>query len=231
MTGPTGSTQPNPAVPSDLKNRLKDSYDAIALHYNNFTRQHDPIRLHYLGQLLSHLDSKDKTDILELGCGAGIPGTKLLLEHANIHVTGNDLSTTQLQLAKQNLAEFSDRLKFLEGDMMDLSFAEKSFDVVMGFYSVIHLPRDEQVELLKRIVRWLKPGGLFLANFSAEEMPVAFEEKWLDQEKGWMFWSGWGAEGSCKMVEEAGLEILIREIKEDVVDANFLWVLGRKREA
>lgn len=53
------------------------------------------------------------------------------------------------------------------------------------------------------------------------------EEKWLS-EKGWMFSSGWGKEGSVKMVEETGLEVLVREVRQDVVDSPFLWVLARK---
>lgn len=226
--------EPTPSAPENLKARLKESYDAIADHYNNnFTRDHDPVRLTYLAKLLDQLQSteENKVKILELGCGAGIPGTKLLLDNPKpqIHVIGNDISTTQLELAKQNLASYEEKLKLIQGDMMELDFPGESLDAVIGFYSVIHLPREEQTVLMSRIARWLKPGGLFLANFSEEEMPVAVEKAWLKQEKGWMFWSGWGSEKSVKMVEEAGFNILVNEITEDIVDANFLWVLGKKK--
>jgi SAM-dependent methyltransferase len=224
----------SPVVPENLKNRIKDSYDVIAEHYNtNFTRDHDVIRLDYLGRFLKELSVKEtnKATVLELGCGGGIPGTQILLENQTpvIHVTANDLSSTQIELASSNLAAFADRLTLVQGDMLELQFPDESFDAVLGFYSVIHLPRDEQVQLMKKIVRWLKPGGLLLVNFLDADAAVAVEERWLDQEKGWMFWSGWGGKKSELMVEEAGLELLVVEIRDDLL-APFLWILGKKPE-
>ncbi|KAF2792622.1 S-adenosyl-L-methionine-dependent methyltransferase [Melanomma pulvis-pyrius CBS 109.77] len=230
---PNAALDSSPVVSEDLKNRIKDSYDAIAEHYNtNFTRDHDEIRLDFLGRFLKELNvkEKDKATVLELGCGGGIPGTQILLENQSpsIHVTANDLSSTQIDIARSNLATFSEKLTLVQGDMMQLSFPDESFDAVIGFYSVIHLPRDEQAKLVKKIVRWLKPGGLFLTNFLDKETSVAVEETWLDQEKGWMFWSGWGGKESAKMVEETGLNMLVTEIRQDLLDAAFMWVMGKK---
>jgi hypothetical protein len=78
------------------------------------------------------------------------------------------------------------------------------------------------------IAGWLKPGGYFLANFAADELEKLEVDKWLDHEKGWMFWSGWGKDGTLKMVKDAGLEVLVEEVVEEVGDATFLWVLARK---
>ncbi|KAF2243779.1 hypothetical protein BU26DRAFT_580919 [Trematosphaeria pertusa] len=144
------------AIPSDLKARLKFSYDAITTQYNTqFVTEHDPIRLDYLSRLLSLLSSTNKeiASVQELGCGAGIPGTRTLPEHAkpNIHVTANNLSSTQVALARENLLSYASKLTLVEGDMMTLSFPSSCLDAVIGFYSIIHLPRAEQTELVKRI--------------------------------------------------------------------------------
>lgn len=216
-----------------MKARLKSSYDAIADTYNaNFTKPDDPVRLHYLGLLLSQLrnDVNDKASVLELGCGAGVPATKHLLGSKNpaIHVTGNDISTYQLDLARKNLAEYSDRLILTEGDMTTLSFSNRTFDAVIGFYSIIHLPRDEQIQLVRHIAIWLKPGGLLLANFAVEESSKIVEENWLGEDKGWMYWSSWGEEGIVKMLEDAGFVILFRETKHVEGDANFVWLLAKR---
>ncbi|KAF2647700.1 methyltransferase domain-containing protein [Lophiostoma macrostomum CBS 122681] len=229
-------------APEDLKDRMKDSYDAIAEHYNtNFTRDHDPIRLKYTNILLDHLSKASSTagssqpvQVLELGFGAGSPITRLLLDNPSprIHVTGNDISTTQLELAKRNLTSYVDdgRLKLTQGDMLALSFEPGSLTAILGFYSIIHLPRPQQTLMLEKVAKWLKPGGFFLANFSEEEMESNTVQQWLGQEKGWMFWSGWGVEGTVKMVKESGLEVLVEEIVPDVVDANFLWILAKRPE-
>jgi SAM-dependent methyltransferase len=217
-----------------MKVRLKDAYDAVADKYNAvFTRPDDPVRIRYLNILLSHLqtDAGGMVKILELGCGAGVPATKHLLDVKEpvIHVTGNDLSTSQLDLARRNLLGYADRLTLAEGDMFALSFPDRSFDAVTGFYSIIHLPREEQTQLVKKIASWLKPGGLLLANFAVDISKATVMERWLDEEKGWMYWSSWGEAGSVKMLEEAGLEILFRETKQITGDANFVWLLARQK--
>ncbi|CAN9079398.1 unnamed protein product [Alternaria alternata] len=234
-------------VPADLKARMKASYDAIADTYNTeFYKVDDPLRIGYLGRLVTLLNpksndenpsvkhSKSPFNVLELGCGAGVPATKFILEskEADFTVTGNDISTSQLNLARSNLASHVEegRLTLQEGDMLALSFPDATFDAITGFYSIIHLPREEQKKLMGMLVKWLKPGGYFLANFSVRDMLGLEAEKWLNHEQGWMFWSGWGEEGSVKMVENAGLEVLVREVRQAVDDAAFVWVLAQKGE-
>ena len=231
-------------VPTNLKARIKASYDAIAPKYaQEFTKPDDELRLDYLNRLLTLLqppantnnanDNKAPTaSILELGCGAGIPATKTLLSstHPTINVTGNDISTTQLALARKNLSEYSnsDRITLLDGDMLSLTFPPASFDAITAFYSIIHLPRAEQTQLVAKIAEWLKPGGYLLANFSAAAMERLEEETWLGHERGWMFWSGWGEQGSVNMVESVGLRVLVRDVRQAVGDEAFVWVLARK---
>ena len=223
------------ALPSDLKDRMKSTYDAIAHTYNaKLGTDLDHIRLDYLTRLLALLSEtgKDEVSVLELGCGAGIPSTKTLLDnaHPSIRVTANDLSTSQLDLARQYLADHvqTGKVQLVQGDMLSLEFLPRSLDAVTGFYSIIHLPRDEQVVLMKKIAGWLKPGGYLLANFSEEEKEINIAEKWLGEEKGWTFWSAWGAEGSVKMVEESGLHVLVKEVRTSTIDSAFLWIIAKK---
>jgi ubiquinone/menaquinone biosynthesis C-methylase UbiE len=220
-------------VPENLKARVKESYDATAKEYAaRFTKADDPVRLGYLRRLVQLLQDKDTAKMLELGCGAGIPATRFVLQNEKpiIHVTGNDISAGQLDLARSNLADYEDRLDLLEGDMLALAFPDSTFDVVTGFYSIIHLPREEQTQIMHKIFRWLKPGGLFLANFGVEELPTFEQDRWLDHEKGWMFWSGWGGDASLKMVKDVGLDVLLQEKQQDQGDAEFMWVLASKAE-
>ena len=216
---------------------MKASYDAIADTYNaEFTKPNDTLRLDYLDRLLTKLQQSSSCSdnntvrVLELGCGAGVPATKFLLKRPNpvFHVTGNDISTTQLDLARTHLSAYEDRLTLVQGDMLGLDFAPASFDAVTGFYSIIHLPRDEQTLLMAKIAAWLKPGGYLLANFLVMTIETLQMEKWLGHEKGWMFWSGWGEEKSVEMVEKAGFEVEVREVKQAEGDAPFVWVLARK---
>ncbi|KAI2620848.1 S-adenosyl-L-methionine-dependent methyltransferase [Xylaria nigripes] len=225
------------AVPENLKGRMKESYDAIANVYNEWTKPHHKHRMLYLEKALSQLDGSEGLDILELGCGAGLPVTKELLSHPGAKVVANDLSDTQLALAKQNLVGTTDndgiarRLQLVQGDMSSLDFASASFDLVVAFYSIIHLPREEQTALFGRVAQWLKPGGYLVANFSKAEMDVFILPDWLD-DKGWMFWSGWGAEGTLGRIKRAGFDVVVADVVEDpatdATDASFLWVIARR---
>jgi ubiquinone/menaquinone biosynthesis C-methylase UbiE len=217
--------------PKDLKHRLKASYDAIAPAYNKWTIEtNHAIRLEKLAKLIPHLttNNRSKVTVLELGCGAGLQATQKLASYPNISITANDISSTQIALAKENLAAQSDRVHFVESDMMSLNLPIQAFDAIVAFYSIIHLPREQQKTLIRSIAKWLKPGGYFLANFAAEETTGVEQEHWLDQDEGWMFWSSWGAEKTIEIVEEAGLMVEEQEVKTDIVDASFLWVLAKR---
>jgi len=82
--------------------------------------------------------------------------------------------------------------------------------------------------MLRNLVAWLKPGGFLLANFAAQELAGRETDNWLDEEKGWMFWSSGGSRGTLDMVKEVGLEVIVQETMEDAVDVKFLWILARK---
>ncbi|KAH8650163.1 methyltransferase [Xylariales sp. PMI_506] len=234
-------------IPENLKQRLKESYDSIAPEYNAWTQPHAELRLKYLNQLLPLLEGPKKAGaeaeaaevkVLELGCGCGLPVTQALLSRPNFRVVANDLSSAQIDVARANLAPEGSakegqeaaqhpRLTLIQGDMAALSFPDGSLDAVVGMYSIIHLPLGEQEQLLARIAGWLRPGGYLLANFSEAAIDGVVNEKWL-HEKGWMYWSGFGAEGTLEKIKQAGFQVVSSEVSTDVVDASFIWVIARK---
>src|ERR1051325_11727327 len=91
--------------------------------------------------------------VLDIGCGAGIPIAWTLAQH--FRVTGVDISGEQIRRARSNVPSET----FIEGDIMSLTFPPASFDAVVAFYALFHLPREEHPELLQRIHTWLKPSG------------------------------------------------------------------------
>jgi SAM-dependent methyltransferase len=91
-----------------------------------------------------------------------------------LNVTGVDISSAQIELAKLHVPEAT----LIHADMMDLSFPPESFDAVVAFYSIFHLPREEQGIIVQRVKDWLKEGGLFLCNFVTEEGDV-WREDWF----------------------------------------------------
>lgn len=222
------------SVPENLKSRLKDSYDAIAETYTEWSIKSADIRIGYLDKLLALL-SPSHNDILQIGCGAAIPTTEKLLAHSpGFRITANDLSSSQIALGKRRLSEEAgrggDRVTWVEGDMMQLNFPAETFDVVLGFYAIQHLPHDEQGVMIRRLAQWLKPGGYMLVNFTAEEAENVVMTGFMG-EKGWIYYSGLGAEWYRQKIKETGLESILDEVKQVNAKAGHLWIISKKPEA
>jgi SAM-dependent methyltransferase len=221
-------------VPENLKSRLRDSYDAIAEAYTAWSSKGANIRLSYLDRLLDLL-SPSHRDILEVGCGAGIPTTERLLARGpQFRITANDLSSAQIKLGMERLDQVcggdAERVTWLQGDMIGLNLPVGSFDVALGFYCIQHLPRDDQVVMIRKAVDWLRPGGYMLFNFPAEENENVVMTGWMG-EKGWVYHSGWDADKYRQILREAGLELVLDEVREDNVKAEFLWVIAKKPDS
>ncbi len=124
-------------------------------------------------------------------------------------------------------------------DMTSLNFPRGSFDAVVAFYSVIHLPRDEQRQLLKRIAEWLvsenteKVGqGYLLLNLGTTDNQGDCAEDWNGWKGGNLFWSSFDSATNLEMVKESGFQIvesLVVEDEEDGRSVPFLWILAKKK--
>jgi SAM-dependent methyltransferase len=139
-------------------------------------------------------------------------------------VTGIDISPGQIALARANVPAAT----FQVGDMTAVDFPPQSFDAVVAFYSLTHVPRDEQAPLLGRIRDWLRPAGVLVATMGAEDDPGTIEPDWLGVD---MYFSHFGARRNRRMVEGAGLVVELSEIlaePEDRHDARFLWIVARR---
>jgi SAM-dependent methyltransferase len=204
----------------DPKRIVAEGYDEMAQRYLDWSDlRPSPTRLRYLALALELIPAG--SDVLELGCGAGIPMTAALA--GNRAVTGVDISATQLDMARHNVPGAT----FIQADMTSLAFEPATFDAVVAFYSLTHVPRDEQVGLIERIRGWLRPGGLFLASMGADDEPGDVEADWLGVD---MYFSHFGAKANRRLVERAGLVIEQAELAvepEDRHDARFLWVVAR----
>lgn len=215
-----------------IKDDIKKAYDDIATVYLDWTRPSHERRLSYVDSMLRHLGPAKQTNILELGCGAGVPCTQLLVSRG-YKVTANDISEAQIALARERLPA---SVTLIQGDMMDLHFGQQQqFDAVLALYSIIHLPRDEQTTMLRRIFNWLKPGGRLLANFAAAEFASATDPSWLGGSQGAMHWSSWGRQETTRILADIGYEIEIDEIAEDIEEQNgvshsiaFHWIAAKK---
>lgn len=92
--------------------------------------------------------------LLDIGCWTGAFLERM--REVGWTVTGIELLPEAVALAQEVTGNI------FVGELMDAPFPDHSFDVVTAFHVVEHLP--DPASALRRIVRWLAPGGIGLVE-------------------------------------------------------------------
>jgi 2-polyprenyl-3-methyl-5-hydroxy-6-metoxy-1,4-benzoquinol methylase len=122
-----------------------------------------------------------KTDaILDIACGTGY-GSKILSGHAK-SVVGADISTAAVGFAgKMNSGQKN--LKFVQADALSAKvFKQKSFDKIVSFETLEHVPEKEMHKMLGNFYDWLKPGGMFIGS-TPNELVAPWSAAWTNHFK------------------------------------------------
>jgi len=203
----------------DHKGTVKTGYNAIAEQYlEKRTMKSTDFAL--LDDFVQQLQPYAK--VLDAGCGAGIPVTRVLSE--NFDITGVDFSEKQIELAKKNVPDAT----FICQDMTQLDFPAQSFDGICSYYAIIHIPRKEHRALLENFYRVLKPGGITLLCLGADDVPDDTHSFHNIQ----MYWSHFDAATYKLMLKEIGFSILSSKIVPDeTYNGEHLFVLAQKGNA
>src|SRR4051794_38464425 len=106
---------------------VQRGYDQISKTYLDWTLASSTPRLTYLEKMLSKMHAPSDAVVLELGWGAGVPGTELLSSRCS-KVIANDISKAQVELAKSRVK--GTNIDFRHGDMTKLEVEPASLDAV-----------------------------------------------------------------------------------------------------
>ncbi len=143
---------------------MKKWYEAL---YENYGRKYD--QECFAQGTVGECDSIEKElggnkslKILDIGCGTG--RHTIELTRRGYHVTGIDLSDSQLARAKEKTAELKLKIDFRKMDARSLTF-EAEFDAAImlceGGFSLMETD-EMNFDILKSAARALKPGGTFI---------------------------------------------------------------------
>lgn len=136
--------------------------------------------------------------VLDLGCGCGMPATEILAER--FLVTGVDISPVQIERARRLVPA----AQFMCRDMSEVEFPPENFGAIVSFFAIIHLPVEEQQNMVRKLSRWLRPGRYLLVTVGTRA--------WTGTEDNWhgapMYWSHADRETYLGWLNEAGFEVL-----------------------
>jgi ubiquinone/menaquinone biosynthesis C-methylase UbiE len=197
---------------------VRDGYNAIAARYTE-SRNQDSEDVELLDILIRRLPPNAR--ILDAGCGAGVPVTRRL--NRAHHVVGVDFSEAQLALARQRVPD----AEFLCQDLTTLQFPDSTFDAIVSYYAIIHIPREQHRALFRIFYRMLQAGGYAFLCLGANDIESDWDDNYLGTR---MYWSHFDDATNLAMLEGCGFETVWSKVVSDASapQAAHLFVLSRK---
>ncbi len=143
-----------------MTNDTQIGYDRVAKQYaERFINELDykPFDRHLLAMLAEMV--KGRGQVCDMGCGPGQIARYLHEQGAD--AMGVDLSPNMVEQARQ----LNPDQRFEQADMRSLPFKDGELAGITAFYSVIHIPRSDVINVLKEFGRVLQPNGYLLLTF------------------------------------------------------------------
>lgn len=147
----------------NLEKKTQDIYNKNAIAFDQ-QRSKNLFEKAWLDKFLSRLNRGD--EVLDVGCGAGEPIAKYLIEKEMI-VTGIDFSHEMIKIVSQRFPEHS----WLLRDMRNFSF-KKKFKGIIAWDSFFHLNHEDQVSAFSQFDACLEEGGVVMLTVGDERGEV-----------------------------------------------------------
>lgn len=183
-------------------------YDHIAQGFANM-RDSFYKEQKYLDLFINHL--KPNSTVLDIGCGSGFPVASYLIENG-LNVTGVDSSKELLTIAKVK----TPLMHQIYGDIRTVKI-DQTFDGIIEWWCLFHIPKEDQLKMLERFAAWLKPGGILEFTTGDGEYQES-SSSMLNQELN--FYSHSPDEYE-KCLKKMGFEILLRESDQE---QHLVWI-------
>ena len=107
---------------------------------------------------------------IDLGCGTG--NYSIYLASLGFEVTGIDISTTAIEIAKKNAKKKGIKSNFLEANVIgNLNEVKDKFDFALDWEMLHHIFPEQRQRYVKNVYKILNPKGKFLSVSFSEKDP------------------------------------------------------------
>ncbi|MEV6628587.1 class I SAM-dependent methyltransferase [Amycolatopsis sp. NPDC051106] len=146
-------------------------------------------------------------EVLEVAVGTGL---NLACYPAEVTLTGLDLSSGMLELARSRARDLGRAVTLRQGSAHELPFAEASFDTVVCTFGLCAIP--DPAAAVREMRRVLRPGGrLILVDHVASSSGVVRAMQWLVELASVPLAGEHFRRRPLKLVEALGLPVERRE--------------------
>ncbi|KAK5109077.1 hypothetical protein LTR62_007533 [Meristemomyces frigidus] len=189
---------PNPTKPLSAEEVFDDIGPAYETAFANNTPQDNSI-----DWLLTQLHDRPQAEILDIGCGTGVPVCSRLAA-AGHKVLGIDVSGAMIADATKKVPEAG----FQKIDLGDYHPEAESFDAVTVYFSMIASVTQDQIrQNIKNIFSWLRKGGVFV--FAT--VPLEGNNNTINWMGRSVVVSSLSAEETVECITQAGFEVVLQE--------------------
>jgi ubiquinone/menaquinone biosynthesis C-methylase UbiE len=131
-------------------------------------------------ELVSSANIEPGHCILDIGCGTGTLVVQLKRQYAPAQVAGLDPDPKALRRAHIKAARAAVSVQLDQGFADELPYKRESFDRVFSAFMFHHLNKQEREDMLREVLRVLKPGGSFhLVDFIVDHAAHGFFDRLL----------------------------------------------------
>ena len=140
------------------------------------------------------LPTNEAVRVLDLGCGTGEELRWIFPKTPNARITGIDMSPGMLSLLQEKYPDKAHQIELRVGSYTELELGCGEYDYAVSSFTIHHLLHDAKRELYRRILKSLKPGGLYVEGdyiiATQEEEPSIFDEldRLIDSKATLMFY-------------------------------------------
>jgi len=164
--------------------------------------------------------------VLEIGCGIGTLTFLLTRKVKTGRIEATDISPQSIEYVKKNLIR--PNLSLFAGDILKLEPTAKSFDFVLLFDVIEHIPVEDHTALFAKINRWMHTDSTLLINipnpasilFDEKNNPAALQE--IDQPVY--------PDHLATVLAKAGLDIIQFETYSVWVKNDYQFIVIKKRK-
>ena len=162
------------ATTTEQARRVREMFATIAARYDllnhllsgNVDRRWRRLVAKTLRDILARSDAR----VLDVACGTGDLSITLL-ESGKAQILGIDFCRPMLDIAVSKVSKSAFSLPFVEGDALDLPFADRSFEAATIAFGLRNLTSVDAG--FKELLRVLKPGGMVaVLEFSKPTVPL-----------------------------------------------------------
>lgn len=150
-------------MPEDFLSRTRASYDTLASAYAERFRSElaaKPLDRAVLGGFAELVKAADLGPVADIGCGTG--RITAYLHTLGLSVFGIDLSPEMVSAARGE----HPHLRFQQGSMTELELQNNSLGGIVAWYSIIHIPDEDLLDVFAQFCRVLAPGAPVLLSFA-----------------------------------------------------------------